>query len=135
MINKIINKETILYSIVGIITSILNILLFYILIIINIDYKIANIITLVIVKITAYVLNKNIVFKSKCSNKYDLIKEFIRFIIYRGLTLLIDYFGLIIFIDIFNINKLLSKIIIVIIVIIINYITGKKYVFKKKNLS
>ena len=49
--------------------------------------------------------------------------------------MLIDFIGLIILIEVFNIEKIISKIIVTIIVIIINYITSKKYIFKRKNDS
>lgn len=125
-------NQIILYIIFGIITSILNVLCFSILVNIGLKYQISNIITLIIVKIVAYICNKKYVFKSKCKNIKELIKEFYNFILWRGITLLIDYFGLIIIIETTNIDKKISKIIVTILVIIINYITGKKYVFKNK---
>lgn len=123
-------RELFLYVLFGVFTSFLNVLLFYLLSIF-IDYKLANIITLIIVKITAYLLNKKYVFKSKCRNKIELFKEVCRFIIWRGFSLLIDYFGLIILFEIFKIDKNISKVVIVFLVIAINYITGKMFVFKK----
>ena len=129
---KLFNKEVLLYIVFGIITTILNILLFYILCNLGLKYFIANLITLIVVKIVAYICNKNFVFKSKCKNIIELIKEFIRFIIFRGLTLLIDYFGLIFLVELLSFNKMPSKIFITILVVIINYITGKKHVFKTK---
>ena len=92
----------------------------------------SNIITLIIVKIICYILNKIFVFKSKCNNIKELIIEFIKFMFYRLITLIIDYFGLIILVEYINIDKLISKIIIVFIVIILNYMFSKKYVFKEK---
>ena len=130
MIKKYINEETILYIIFGIITSLLNILLFSLLNYIGINYLISNIITLIIVKIVAYICNKMFVFKSRCNNFKELVLEFIRFFFSRFITLLIDYFGLIIFIELFGIDKTISKIIITVIVVVINYFFGKKYVFK-----
>ena len=128
--NKIFNEEVCLYIIFGIITSIINILVFYLLNIV-VDYKISNIIALVITKLTAYILNKRYVFKSKCENYGELIKEFISFIVFRGITLLIDYIGLIILVEVINVDKLVSKIVVTILVVIINYVTNKKYVFNK----
>lgn len=118
-------KQIILYIIFGIITSTLNILFFYILISLKINYQIANLITLIIVKIITYICNKKIVFKSKCNSIKELIIEFLKFIFWRGFTLIIDYFGLIILVEIFKINKVISKIVITTTVIIVNYITSK----------
>ena len=63
--NKIFNRETILYLIVGISTTVENVILFELLLHMGLQYKLANFITLVTVKLTAYICNKNIVFKSK----------------------------------------------------------------------
>lgn len=125
-------KQLCLYIIFGVITSILNIVCFILLTNIGLEYKISNLITLIIVKITAYICNKKYVFKSKCNSIKELIKEFCGFVLWRGITLLVDYFGLIILTETTNFDKKISKIIITVLVIVINYITGEKYVFKNK---
>ena len=127
---KFVNRETVLYAVFGVLTSVLNVVLFKVLLMANLEYKFANLITLIVVKITAYICNKNFVFKSKCANIVELLKEIGRFIIARGATMLIDYFGLIIMVDIINLPKVPSKIFITVFVIVINYVIGKKHVFK-----
>lgn len=133
ILKKFLNRETMLYAFFGVLTSVLNVVLFQVLLWIRMEYKIANLLTLVIVKLTAYLCNKNFVFCSKCENMLELAKEFLRFLVARGATALIDYFGLILLVEIFHADKLLSKVFITVLVIVINYITGKKHVFKKKN--
>lgn len=127
---KFLNRETILYTFFGVMTSALNVVLFKLLLMAKMEYKVANIITLVIVKVTAYICNKNFVFRSHCKNFIELLKEVFRFIIARGATMLIDYFGLIFMVEVLNRSKVPSKIFITVFVIIINYIIGKKHVFK-----
>ncbi|MBR3363113.1 MAG: GtrA family protein [Bacilli bacterium] len=118
-------KQIILYIIFGIITSIINVLCFYILINLKINYQIANLITLILVKLIAYICSKKFVFKSKCNSTKELISEFLEFMFWRGFTLIIDYFGLIFLVEIFNMDETMGKIIVTITVIIINYITSK----------
>lgn len=127
---KIINRETILYGIFGVLTSLLNYFLFKFLLECSLDYKIANLITLIVVKLAAYICNKNFVFKSHCESFPELCKEVLRFVFARGATALIDYFGLILLVELFHFNKLYSKIFVTVLVIIINYVVGKKHVFK-----
>ncbi len=127
---KLINRETILYGIVGVGTSILNVVLFHILVKSGIEYKISNIITLIVVKVTAYVCNKNIVFRSHADSFAGLVKEIGRFIIARGATMLIDYYGLIILVEYIHVPKLLGKCFVTVLVIVLNYVIGKKHVFK-----
>lgn len=132
IVRKLLNREVILYGIFGILTSILNIVLYaYLSGNIGIDYKIANIITLIIVKLTAYVVNKLFVFQTKTENILELVKEFMRFVITRGLTMVVDFFGVIFFVEVLMIDSMISKIIFTIIVVILNYVFGKWHVFKK----
>lgn len=136
--NKIVNKETILYGIFGILTTVLNIGLYEVLVGFNLNYKAANLIALVVVKLVAYVVNKLFVFKSNTDNLLELCQEFSRYVVTRGATMLIDYFGLILLVEYFGYNKSICKYVITIIVIIINYFLGKKHVYinkKGNNLS
>ena len=64
--SKILNRETMLYAFFGIMTSIMNVVLFKVLLSTGMVYTVANLITLICVKITAYICNKNFVFRSKC---------------------------------------------------------------------
>ena len=126
------HKEFISYGFWGGITTLLHILLFWFLTKIGIKYYIANIITLIIIKALAYIVNKIFVFKTKCKNKKELLKEIIKYIFSRLFTMLIDYFGLILLVEVFNMNELLGKIIILVLVVIINYFFCKLFVYKKE---
>lgn len=129
--DKVLNKEIILYIVFGIITTIINIGTFYILTNIGIEYILSNLIALILAKTVAYLTSKFIVFKKKCKNKKELLIEIISFVFVRGITMLIDFIGLIILVEMFNIEKIMSKIIITLIVIVINYVASKIYIFKK----
>lgn len=128
--NKRISKQFIRYVICGIITSVFHVLFFWLLCRL-IKYKIANIIAILTTKVLVYFCHKKFVYKSKCKDKKELGKEIVRFIITRGFTFLIDFFGLILLVDVFKFNKVIGKIIVLIIVVIINYILGKEFVYKK----
>ena len=127
---KLVNRETIAYGIFGVLTTLLNIVLFNVLLYVDMEYKIANLITLVVVKLAAYVCNKNFVYKSRCKNFTELCKEFLRFVFARGATALIDYFGLIFLVEVMLLNKSFSKVFVTVLVIVINYVVGKTHVFK-----
>jgi len=132
--NRLINRETILYTLFGVLTSIENVVLFKILLVFIENYKMVNIITLIVVKLTAYICNKNFVFKSKTNNLYGLAAEIGRFLLARGASMLLDYFGLILMVEVMSLNILFSKFFITILVVILNYFIGKKHVFKKTEL-
>lgn len=130
IVGKVVNREIILYSIFGVLTSVENVALFKLLLIFNINYQSANFITLIIVKLTAYVCNKNFVFKSRTGSIWGLLQEFGRFVVARGLTMLLDYFGLIFFVEVLHFNVFYSKCFFTVLVIVANYFVGKKHVFK-----
>ena len=127
------HDEFIRYGFWGIVTTILHILLFWLLINLNIKYPIANLITLIFIKTIAYIINKIFVFKTKCKNVLELFNEIIKYILSRLFTMVIDYFGLILLVEVFNIYELIGKVIIITIVVIINYFLCKYVVYKKRS--
>lgn len=125
-------KEFVIYGIVGVTTTLVNIVIYQVLLFFKCHYTIANLIAIISCKIYGYLANKNIVFKSHCDSVKELLKELVKFVFARGFTGLVDYFGLILCVEILNKDKVISKYVIQIIVIILNYVMGKYIVFKKK---
>ena len=76
ILKKILNKETFLYLIFGILTTIVNIVSFFLF---NklFNYKLSNIIAFILAIVFAYITNKKYVFESKKEEKTEIIKEFI----------------------------------------------------------
>ncbi|HIZ90265.1 MAG TPA: GtrA family protein [Candidatus Mucispirillum faecigallinarum] len=128
----IIKKRIIIYGICGIGTTIINIVLYQLLLYFNVDYKIANLYAVVVTKLLSYITNKIFVFQSKTSSIIELVKEFGRFIITKGFTTLIDYFGVIILVELIHTSEVYAKYIILFFIIILNFIMGDKFIFKHK---
>ncbi|MCI7382757.1 MAG: GtrA family protein [Hungatella hathewayi] len=124
-------SEFLFYLFFGISTTIVNILIYQILLSKNIDYRISNLLAIVIAKLYAYITNKLFVFRSHCVNLKSLLSEILRFFVARGFTGLIDYFGLIIAVSYLNADKLIAKYILQGIVIVTNYILSKFIIFKQ----
>lgn len=131
-IKKFINQETISFVFFGLLTSALNIALFYILTKVGMHYQLANAITLVVTKLAAYVCNKFWVFHSKTETFAAFISEFGRYFVSRLFTFFVDYFGLIFLVEVCQFPKFISKCAVAVLVVLINYILGKKAVFRKK---
>lgn len=125
------NKEVFWYAFFGFTTMIVGIAIYQGFVYCGMDYKLANLFSLVLGKLYAYIMNKFFVFKVRSKNFVEWMKEFFRFFITRGATGLIDYFGVIILVEVFSVGEIISKYILQVIVIILNYILGKKIVFKK----
>lgn len=127
MVKKMINKETVLYLIFGILTTLINITSFYFLHKISDNLIITNSIAWIISVLFAFITNKNIVFKSNG----NIIKEILMFFLARLLSLLFDNIFMLILTE--TIGDMLAKIITNIFVIIINYILSKIFIFTKKD--
>lgn len=125
-------KEINLYVIFGILTTIINLILYEMCIFVKFDYKISNTIAFIISIIFAFVTNKIYVFRSKCNKINFLIKEILLFFISRIFTYILEIFLLILFIDLFYLNITISKLVTTIIVVVLNYILSKTSVFKKE---
>ena len=142
LIKKLANKETVLYVIFGVLATVLNIVLFYLFINVwKISTGLGNIIDTIVCILFQYFTNRIWVFESKNNGK-EAIKEFIQFILARGLTAIIDQIFVVVGVDffvakyisysqqgIFNVGiKVLSNIV----VIVLNYIFSKLFVFNRK---
>ena len=96
----------------------------------GIQLQIANVLSWVCAVIFAFFTNKKFVFKSKSQKVW---REFFSFVGSRIITLLIDIFSMFIMVTVLSINDKISKLIVQVIVVILNYIFSKLLVFKKKN--
>ena len=131
-IKKLINKETILYVIFGILTTIVNLILYYLFSnIININYLISNAIAWMISVVFAYITNKFFVFNSSDINKDVIIEEFIRFMNCRLASGLEEVLLLLLFVDLLLMNDIVAKLIIGVLVALINFIFSKVFIFKE----
>ncbi len=137
---KFVNKEVILYLVFGVLTTIINIFIFWIcsdyifknISDINTNIALSNTIAFILAVLFAFVTNKNIVFEAKTESKKELFYQISSFFLARIFTFIIDTFGILLFVNILFINKILSKIIFNIVVIVLNYLLSKLLVFKKK---
>ena len=133
-IKKLISKETILYIIFGVLTTIVNLISYYLFSnIISINYLISNTISWIISVSFAYITNKFYVFNSKDKSKDIIIKEFIKFVNCRLTSGIIEMILLFLLVDMLAVNDIISKLVIGVIVVILNFIFSKLFVFKKLN--
>lgn len=125
-------KEVIRYLVIGILTTVINYIVFAILVNnVKIEMHTSNIIAWIVSVIFAYFTNKLFVFESKSFKLNTLIKEITSFTISRIFSLLLEETILYVFVNLLNMNKLVIKLIANILVIILNYILSKFIIFKK----
>ena len=131
--------EIMRYLICGALSTVVNILAYIIgskLLFINLSSEalivnVSEIFAFILALIFAYWVNKAIVFKSKCNNIRELLKEMTSFTGARIFTEILSI-GLMNLAVIINFNDVIMKIIANIVVIILNYIFSKLIIFKRK---
>lgn len=141
--NNIINlykkyQEIINYLIVGVLTTVVSIVTYFLFSLIldienNILFILANVLSWICAVIFAYITNKKFVFNTTTSNKKEEIKVFSMFVSSRITTLLIELAFMFVTVKIILINDKIAKVIAQFIVIVLNYVLSKLFVFKKKN--
>lgn len=122
------NKEVILYIVFGLLTTIVNIIVFALCRdLFRMNLVSANILAWFWSVLFAYFTNKKWVFDT--GETYTL-KEIFSFYTARIVTLLVETFMLYLLINIFMTNDMISKVICNIVVIVLNYVFSKLFVFK-----
>ena len=136
LINKIFNREVILYVIFGVVSTLVNWVTFYVLTrFLNMGEtetlkNTANFIAIVTAALVAYITNKNIVFQSKRDDKKETIKEFGKFMLGRAFTIFLEWIlGLVLFLT--PIPDMITKVFVTAVIVILNYFVSKFYAFKK----
>lgn len=125
-------KEILMYLIFGVLTTVVNIVSYFLLArILHIDTVVSTVIALILSILFAYITNKIFVFESKTNTAKELLKEIISFFGCRAFTGVLDVAFMYITVDVFNLNDMIMKIISNIVVIIVNYIFSKLIIFKK----
>ena len=128
--NKI--KEILWYGFFGVLTTLVNIISFYLLDKTGMNVYLNNFIAWTLSVLFAFITNKLFVFGSKSLDKKVVRKEILSFFFFRILSLGIDMAGMYICISLIHITKLISKIIMNVIVIITNYLFSKLFIFTKE---
>ena len=95
----------------------------------------SNIITETVAITFAYVTNKLFVFRSKTQEKKDFIKEILSFFALRAVSFFLNLGAMWLLVDVLFFEAWICKIVVNVIVIILNYLFSKLFIFNKANSS
>ena len=126
-------KEPILYVIFGGLTTLINIAVFWACDKIGLSTAVSTVLAWLLSVVFAFVTNKIYVFESKTAKSGVVIKEAVQFFNCRLATGLLYLGIMLLLVDVLHFNGLLIKILSNILVIILNYIFSKLFIFKKSN--
>ena len=131
LIKKLYYDSRIRYLFFGGLTTLVNIVVFGILEgPLGIDYKISNFFSVAISICFAFVVNKLYVFQSKSKTFGDTVQEFIKFVLGRLVTMVVEVGGVPFCVELLGQPKMVAKIETQVIVVIVNYFISKLFVFK-----
>lgn len=131
IISKLLNKETIIYIVFGVLTTAVDYITFAALYYgLQMNEIAGNTIAWALAVAFAYITNKLFVFESKSFALKTLAKEIPSFILARVLSLVVTN-AFLVFAEHISMNMLLAKAVISVAVIVINYIFSKLFIFEK----
>lgn len=110
-------------------TTMVNLISFYILRKIGVELNAANIISIILAILFAYVVNSRFVFQDKCETLKDHLRPFCKFISARLVTMVIEVAGVWLLVSVLHMGDMIGKFFTQFIVLILNYIFSKFFVF------
>lgn len=126
-------KSIFFYLVFGVGTTVVNIASYaFFARICGLNTVVSNILAWILAVLFAYITNKLWVFESKCTKIEEVINEIIKFFSCRLLTGIVDLIIMYVFVDKLSFDDILIKCVSNVIVIILNYVASKIFVFKKE---
>lgn len=141
-------KELILYVFFGGLTTLVNfaVFKFFNVVLGEEHYLISNVIAWFVSVVFAYITNKLFVFESRIWETKKICKEIFSFFAARVFSFIIEEIGLFALVDLMGFDKyrldlfgfvlggkMISKIVLAVIVVVLNYFFSKLVIFKKKD--
>ena len=122
-------NDVIRYVFFGGCTTLVNLICFYLLRKCNLELNTANIISILIAIVFAYVVNSKFVFQDKCETLKDHIQPFCKFVSARLLTMVVEVGGVWLLVVKMGQSDMVGKFVTQFIVLILNYVFSKFFVF------
>jgi len=127
---RLYGNDVVRYIFFGGCTTLVNLVCFFIFWnICHVNLNIANVISIVVAIIFAYVVNSKYVFQDKCETLKDHIQPFGKFVSARLLTMVIEVGGVWLLVEVMGMNGMVGKFCTQFIVLALNYIFSKFFVF------
>ena len=130
LFKKLFSREVILYGILGVLTTIVNLGVSYLFEgVFHINGAIASAVGIICAVLFAYFTNRKLVFNSTAEGFNEKLKEFGKFMVGRAFTMVVEEGGVIIFYNIMKLPFQPVKLAFTVIVIILNFFISKFFVF------
>ena len=124
------HKEVLLYLLFGGLTTVVSVVSFALFVGLGLNELVANVLSWILAVLFAYVTNRTWVFASKADTRAGIVREMASFFGGRVATLLVEEGLLAVFITWLGLPAVPVKIAAQVIVIVLNYVVSKFFVFK-----
>lgn len=126
------HKQVLLYLFFGAVTTVISIGVFSLLnIALGVNEHIANLTSWVLAVLVAFLTNRTMVFETETNSAGAFLAQMITFYAGRVATLLVEELIIFVFITTLKFDSFTVKLVAQIIIIILNYVISKLFVFKK----
>lgn len=129
---RFVNRETISYLFFGVVTTLVNYVIYYLCRFCGIGYLPANILSWIGAVAVAYITNKLFVFESRSFAPRVLVREILSFAGARIFSLVCETLFLIATVELLGMSDLIMKLAAAVFVVILNYVFSKWFIFKKE---
>lgn len=127
-------REITLYIVFGVLTTLINVATYALLArVVGVDYLVSNAVAWIVSVLFAHVTNKFFVFRSMVLELRKALRELASFVGSRALTGLLDMGLMYLLVDVLDVNDLWSKVGVNALVVVLNYVLGKYYVFANRD--
>ena len=128
---KVMNREVISYLIFGVLTTLVNWVVYAAMVKVHIDYRIATAAAWAVSVLFAFIVNKIFVFQSYNLRPAYVMKEITSFVACRAVSGVMEMVFMIVMVSWIHMDEYISKIAVSVIVVIVNYVFSKLFIFRK----
>lgn len=126
-------KDVIPYLFFGVCTTLVNVVAYWVCAHpFNLNTMVSTIIAWVLAVLFAYVTNRKWVFPSEAKTINEILKEMVSFFGCRLATGIVDWACMFVFVEMLGWNDVVIKFAANVLVIVLNYIASKLFIFRKK---
>ena len=129
LILKMYENDVIRYIFWGGCTTLVNLVSFYLMRLAGLPLMAANIISIILAILFAYVVNSRFVFHDSCETLKDHIQPFVKFISARLVTMVIEVGGVWLLAVVMGFHDMVAKFCTQFLVLVLNYIFSKFLIF------
>ena len=126
-------RELIVYVIFGGLTTVVSWGSYYLLRFVNVDYQLAQWISWAAAVAFAFIVNKLFVFRDRDMTAAGLARQIWQFVSVRIASGVLEWLLMLLFVELIKIPDGISKIVVSVVTVIVNYIASKLLIFRKKD--